>query len=412
VSTVLVVAPLYRPSEAPGALRAGAFVDELERRGWTCRVLTIATDAPAAPSAVPLRHRPDGPLTRALAHARLSRLATTLRVPDAHAPWALRAIRAGLAIGRSENVVAVLSTSLPASAAVVGATLARRLDAPHIADFRDPWSFNPYYVWPSLPHHWIDSRLESWVLRHSAAVLCVSNDMADAIAQRYPDAASRIRVVLNGVAASSVAVTDANAESGNAFVLTTSPGPYTPRRHRWPYFFHGSESDHTAGLETIVGALQSLDGIPEVTLRVIAAPAADVAPLAGSRVTTEIYDQLPRTAFLTITEDADLLYLPVVENPHIHPRGIAIPTRLYEYLATGRELIVAASEGAAKDLATSQPGVTVIPPGNVDALGRAIRTSIEHWSARGRSFYAGRAVPTREEAAVRVADLVGTLVAR
>jgi glycosyltransferase involved in cell wall biosynthesis len=410
LKTLLVVAPVYAPTEAPGALRTASFVHEAVRRGWEVRVLTVDAPGETPLEAVPLRHHPERSLAHALERVRLARLATTFRVPDAHALWGVRAFRAGLAIARQRPVAAVVSSSLPGSAALVGASLAKRLGVPHVADFRDPWSFNPYYVWPSRLHQRLDALLERRVLRDAAAIVCVSSDMADALAARNPDAASKIHVVPNGVEGAQVTADDPFPQARDEFVVATSPDHYVGRRQRWPYYFHGNEDDYTTGLAPLIEALARVRSSTPIRLRVIAAPELDLEPLAGHGVNIEIHERLPRSDFLRLTRDADLLYLPIVENPHIHSRGIAVPTRLYEFLATGRPLIVAASEGAAKDLSASQPGVTLTTPRDIDALVPAIEREIEAWRTRGRSFEPRTSVSTREQAAEAFADVLTAVV--
>jgi glycosyltransferase involved in cell wall biosynthesis len=409
LKTLLFVAPAYTPSEAPGALRIASFVEEASRRSWDVRVLSAAGPDEAPPEVVPLRHN-ERSLAQRLERVRLARLATTFRIPDAHAYWGVRAFRAGVAIARQQEVAAVVSSSLPATAALVGAALAKRLDVPHIADFRDPWSFNPYYVWPSRLHQRVDELLERRVLRDAAAIVCVSADMAEALVARNPRVASRVHVVPNGVERSQVLADDPFPDPGEEFVIATSPDHYVGRRQRWPYYFHGNEDDYTTGLVPLVAALARVRSSTRIRLRVIAAPELDVRPLADRGVSVEIHERLPRSDFLRLTQDADLLYLPIVENPHIHSRGIAIPTRLYEFLATGRPLIVAASEGAAKDLSASQANVTVTAPRDVDALVSAIERETGAWRTDGRTFQRRGSVPTREQAAGDFAGLISTVV--
>jgi len=410
LKTLLVVAPVYSPSEAPGALRVASFVEEAGRRGWDVRVLTVDEPGEIPPEAVPLRHHPERSLAHALERVRLARLGTTFRIPDAHALWGIRAFRAGRAIARQQPVDAVVSSSLPGTAAIVGAALAKRIGVPHVADFRDPWSFNPYYVWPSRLHQRFDALLERRVLRNASAIVCVSADMADALAARNPRVASRIHVVPNGVERSQVLASDSFPDAGDEFVVATSPDHYVSRRQRWPYYFHGEKDDYTTGVVPLVAALARVRSSTPILLRVIAAPELDLAPLTDHAVNVEIHERLPRSDFLRLTQDADLLYLPIVENPHIHSRGIAIPTRLYELLATGRPLIVAASEGAARDISAAQPRVTLTEPGDADALVLAIEREIEAWRTSGRAFQPRDAVPTREQAAGDFADIVVTVV--
>jgi glycosyltransferase involved in cell wall biosynthesis len=397
--TILFVAPLYRPEAAPGAQRIGSFVDELERRGWCCKVLTTPSDS-SLPNVLRLPHKP-GALAQRLGRFRLARLATVLHVPDQYAPWGLRTVRAG---SQLSDVAAVVSSSLPGTAAVTGAAIAHRLGVPHVTDFRDPWGFNPYYAWPSRTHHRLDRLLERLVLQRASALVCVSEPMRDAYLDRHPELRDRVHVVPNGVESALVARMDVPAHAGHDFLISSSPGPYRPRHRRWPYYFLGGEHDHTAGLEGLLNAVEQLRDADRISIEVIGAAALDAE---SSHVT--VLPALERQRFIAQTRRADLLFLPVVENPHIHRRGIAVPTRLYEYLATGRELIMSAGDGAATDLARGLPGVFVVPPNDAEALVQCVYERFSVWRDQGRQFHP-RDVPTREAAAATFADLVETIV--
>jgi glycosyltransferase involved in cell wall biosynthesis len=397
--TILFVAPLYRPESAPGAQRIGSFVDELENRGWCCKVLTTPADS-RLPNVLRLPHKP-GALTQRLGRFRLARLGTIFHVPDQYAPWGFRTFRAG---SQLSEVAAVVSSSLPGTAAVAGAAIAHRLSVPHVADFRDPWGFNPYYAWPSRTHHRLDQLLERLVLERASALVCVSEPMRDAYLDRHPELQDRVHVVPNGAEAALVARTDVPAHAGDGFLISSSPGPYRPRHRRWPYYFLGGEHDHTAGLEILLNAVGQLRDAHRISLEVIGA-----ADFDGASANVTVLPILERQRFITQTRRADLLFLPVVENPHIHRRGIAVPTRLYEYLATGRELIMSAGEGAATDLAQGLPGVFVVPPNDAEALAQRVDERFSVWRDHGRQFHP-RDVPTREAAAATFADLVETVI--
>src|SRR5262249_29634323 len=67
-----------------------------------------------------------------------------LLLPDAAAPWAPFADRAGIRIVRDRGIDAVLTSSPPTSVHIAGNLISRRTGVPWVADFRDSWLTNPH----------------------------------------------------------------------------------------------------------------------------------------------------------------------------------------------------------------------------------------------------------------------------
>jgi len=411
VPTILLLAPSFPPATTPGAARVASFVDEFRRRTWRTVVLTAGEGNGRGDDVIELRHVEAGPVQRVLAPLRMSRVATTLRIPDAHAVWLVRAVRAAQRLHRTEHFDLVISSALPASASLAGAVIAARLGIPHVADFRDPWSFNPYYVWPTRAHQRIDALLEGRVVSSAAAVLAPSPEMVDALVSRHPSARAKAHVVLNGVEEHLIREVDDGPAGGDEFVITTVRSPYVQRRQRWPYYFHGDVDSFVSTPQVLIRSLEQTGLSVPVRVRVVGSDARDV-DVAGAReagIAVDFEPRVDRQRALYVMVDTDLIFHPVASNVHVHPRGIAIATRLYEYLATGRELVIAAGDGASRDLGSRFPGVYVINPGDSDALSSVLRERVDAWRAHGRGFYPRPDVPTREAAAVQVADLLAGL---
>src|SRR5205814_266859 len=67
-----------------------------------------------------------------------------LLIPDKAAPWVATAVPAAVRIVQRERIDAVLSTSPPNSAHLIGAAVAAATRRPWVADFRDSWLANPH----------------------------------------------------------------------------------------------------------------------------------------------------------------------------------------------------------------------------------------------------------------------------
>lgn len=152
---VLLVSYLFPPTGGAGVQRALKWVKYLPSHGWRATVLTtasgwypakdptLAKDIPSGTRVI--RARDPGLLRFAAAGleaARVPRAPSVLGFPDQMAAWIPAAVASGLREIRRERPDALITTSAPYSAHLVGLALARRTGIPWIADFRDEWSDN------------------------------------------------------------------------------------------------------------------------------------------------------------------------------------------------------------------------------------------------------------------------------
>ena len=100
-------------------------------------------------------------------------------VPDAQFLWHPFAVRAALRRARTSRWHAVVATTFPPTAILIGRTIARRLGIPYLVDYRDSWTACPYYHVPLRPAPLaaLERRLEAAMLRDAAAVVTVDERM-------------------------------------------------------------------------------------------------------------------------------------------------------------------------------------------------------------------------------------------
>ena len=100
-------------------------------------------------------------------------------VPDAQVLWHPFAVRAAIRRAPLARWHAVVATSFPPTAILIGHTIARRLNIPYVADFRDSWTACPYYHVPIRPGPLaeLERRLEAAMIRDAAAVVSVDGRM-------------------------------------------------------------------------------------------------------------------------------------------------------------------------------------------------------------------------------------------
>ncbi len=97
-------------------------------------------------------------------------------IPDARVGWIQFAVKAGKKIIEDENIALIYSSSPPASAQIIAKKLSKWSGLPWVADFRDPWT-NLYEHWNCKRTYFtrkIDGFLEKSVLSAATAVTSVS----------------------------------------------------------------------------------------------------------------------------------------------------------------------------------------------------------------------------------------------
>jgi hypothetical protein len=195
---LLLVAYYFPPEPVAGALRPGYLATYLREFGWNVTVLTrpLAQERARHIRAIPVvtapvlgdslersvrgaldaqgesRTQRPSPLRRALRWAK-----KTLTFPDRAAGWAPAAFARGCGIARRRPFDAVISTATPATAHLVGASLAARLRVPWIADYRDPWAGNPG-VGDGPVRARLQHLVERSVLRRASAITTISAPIA------------------------------------------------------------------------------------------------------------------------------------------------------------------------------------------------------------------------------------------
>jgi hypothetical protein len=204
----------FPPTMGPRGLRLLQFSRALSERGWEIDVLTArhspihlrydsAFDVASMPPGVRVFRTFPGPFYSRVqqrlrgrsaathedtAGRRLSfRLDTILRavaVPDIMVEWLPFALRQGHELVRANSYDVVLSAGLPFTAHVLGYLLKRLHNLSWVAEYGDPWAFNPSSSLPEWRHS-LDRYLEDTLLRHADGVVVTTETTRSAYLQHY-----------------------------------------------------------------------------------------------------------------------------------------------------------------------------------------------------------------------------------
>lgn len=381
---LLIVSYHFPPAETVGARRPAALAAFAHQHGWDVRVLTaIGADQDGERTPVPETQviralpspripRPTSAATtgggaagraprlgrlRAGASRALVRAGLEVLVPDAQVNWIRPAIRAFRQAAGEWRPDVVLVSGPPFSGFLVASSIARRVRAPWVADYRDLWSVgNEYWVRSALRQA-IDESLERRVLRSVTTCVTVSEPLAETVRRTFGVDA---RVVMNGidrrpVPAESVHAGPVGGERGRTTLTLAHTGyVYPGRRDPGPLLdaiaLLGPEADRVhvvfAGVD---------NGI--VRTAVERAGVADSVTLLG---------QVSQEKSWRIQADADALVLLMWNDPR---DAGTVTGKIFDYLQARRPILLLGYEGgvAAKLLRDRGAGVVCNDPGEIAA---------------------------------------------
>jgi glycosyltransferase involved in cell wall biosynthesis len=257
-----------------------------------------------------------------------------LDYPEESSGWIPFALAAGRKIIREEKISAVFSTSSPITSHIIAHQLKQEFRLHWIADFRDPWTQNPYVV-----HTWIrnlvDQRLERKIIKTSDLIVVISDPFAELMKTIHHRGAE---VIPNGFDPPSYPPYPVS--QNDRFILTYVGHLYGGRRDPSPLF---SAVRELMDEKTV--------GPSDMEIRFYGAEKDIIRrQAAASRIpdVVQCYDEIPfRESLLKQKESTALLLL----RWDAGGESIAIPGKLFEYLGAGRPILsIPRIDGPSDDL--------------------------------------------------------------
>ena len=248
-----------------------------------------------------------------------------LFVPDAKMMWIRPAINEIIALQLKEKFTHIISTGPPHSTHLIAAGVKEKIDVKWLADFRDPWTNIDWF--PKLPmtkktlaRH---KDLELKVLKNSDAVLAVTFEMAN----EFREISNRkIEVITNG------------------FALEDFKNFTSKKSNKLLVFHHGSLNADRNPIKfwKFLGEIVKTNQEWKNNLEIQLVGAVDVSVLQeieknGLSKYLQLENFMPHGKVIEALSYATLCLLPLNNTPNA--KGI-MPNKLYEYLATGKPMIV------------------------------------------------------------------------
>lgn len=262
--------------------------------------------------------------------------------PDRQCGWLRPAVREFLKTGNIPDVI--FATGGPWTNFLIGATLAKHFNRPLVLDYRDPWNCNPYYSFNSPLLSQKSRLLEAQVCRVASHVTVNTEELRDRLIADYEGLRDRCTWISNGFDRDLFiqedredVVPDGLFTSGGYELchFGTVYGKRTPRvlfQALWEMFQDGQLKPDAIRLRFVGGW--------DATDRECERYAVNLEQQGFLRRQPPIsHDQCLRQM-----KRSSVLLVLQPDSP------LQVPAKIYEYVATGRPLMLIGGEGATANL--------------------------------------------------------------
>ncbi len=291
-------------------------------------------------------------------------------IPDAQVGWMPHAIWRGLRSVRRRGGRLLFSTSPPASSHLVALALKRMTGLPWAADFRDCWTYDP--LDGALARDGLrlqaERALEARVVGEADRIIAVTEVARQDFWERYPEAARKVVLIPNGFTPLPAPLPEGGGGEGGR------GGGEARWNGRLRMVHTGTFSRSHAGRspEALFEALRGMPDAPELVLvGALTEAEGEMARDLIERGVVRVVGPVSREEALAYQRSADLLVL--VDHPRA-VRASNVPSKFYEYAATGRPVLALVPDGATRDLILLLKAGRAVAPDAPEETRRAIES--------------------------------------
>jgi glycosyltransferase involved in cell wall biosynthesis len=314
-----------------------------------------------------------------------------LRLQD---PWTRSWIEAsthfGIEAARQTHVDLVYAWMQPYRSAEAAARIATAIGKPWVADLSDPWALDEMMIYPTGLHRRLELRLMRRALGTAAAIVMSTPEAERRVRAAFPELADKIMLAIPNGFDSAEFAGDPPARTDKAFrivhagYLHTELGQHQHRSAPLRRLLGGAVKGVDILARSHVFLIEAVERVrreyPELgeRLEVHFAGVVSERDLAVARRSpvTRTLGFVSHEESLRLVRSADLLFLPMHDLPE-GTRATVVPSKTYEYLASGRPILAAVPEGDAHDLLTAAGTALLCRPKDVDGIAAAIVEAYE-----------------------------------
>jgi len=301
---------------------------------------------------------------------RLHLIEKILTVPDARLFWIPQAFLSGLRLIFREKIDVIFSSSPPPTNHILGYLLSVFSGRPHIIEYRDLWTLTGAYFMRNIPEFLqkYDKSWEKRILKHSSGVVVVTNTFKSKLVTGFPDIISdRIAVIYNGADKADFAGVDLPESKNEHFTISYFGNLYGFR-------------DPTLFLKAFVVWLDENSSIKDkVRVNFWGSDSSDFLPNFEKYGLDKMVSFLPRIPQKKVISEmfrADLLLLIQGIDKRV---ADSIPTKLFEYIATGKPILAFFPEGEAADIISRRSDCLVISHTDIKKIVQYLQHRFEQW---------------------------------
>lgn len=266
--------------------------------------------------------------------------------PDRQCGWLGEVVRHFQHFDENQIPDVVFATGGPWTSFLVGSILAKQFNRPLVLDYRDPWNCNPYYSFSSRMLTRKSQVVEARVCQAASHVIANTEELRERLIAEYSELRDRCTWIPNGfdrdvLPLGKIPAEQVDAPSSSAGYelchFGTVYGKRTPRvllQAIWELFQEGRLKPDAIRLR-FVGGWDSTDLECERY-------AAELEKRSFLRREPPI----PHSLCLMEMQRSSVLLVLQPDSP------LQVPAKIYEYVATGRPLLLIGGEGATANLVT------------------------------------------------------------
>ncbi len=251
-------------------------------------------------------------------------------LPDPRKGWNRFAIKEAKKLIPQYQIDTIITTSPPHSTQLIGLKLKKQFAVNWIADFRDPWTDIYYYkkLYPSFMATQIQKRYEKRVVRDADKILTCSEDGKRIFSEKANNVLDKIKVVPNGFDPDDFVGIENKGES-EFFYIT----------------YVGTLSDDYC-IDGFIASLKLLEKsiLDKIKIRFVGqlSPARYDAILNAG-----LKDNIEQTGYVRHKEAISYMissHILLLIIPNVKNNKNILTGKLFEYLATGRPILLLGSE--------------------------------------------------------------------
>lgn len=281
--------------------------------------------------------------------------------PDRQCGWYSPAVRTLQAIDKLKVPDVVFATGGPWTNFLIGHALAKYFHRPLVLDYRDPWNCNPYYSFSSKFLTKKSRASEARVCQAAAHVIANTEELRERLIAEYGELRERCSWIPNGFDRDVLRSSDVACEPSEAAPASpgyelchfgTVYGKRTPRvllQAMWELFQAGHLNSEVIRLR-FVGGWDSTDQECE-----------RYAVLLEKQGLLRREPPVSHSVCLREMQRSSVLLVLQPDSP------LQVPAKIYEYVATGRPLLLIGGEGATANL-VERHALGISSPNQLDRI--------------------------------------------